>query len=177
MPETDSVLIIDFYCLKLLPSGYNIMTEVILCAVHPVACYREVCDVLCLSAAAVTEDNACCACGYVADELSLAVIVCLCLCLGSSGPCAVKLISVIVPSVNIRLAPTEVIGQQEGALGIRIRVGTGDRPAGEDLAAWVLGHPAPEEKAKMEEAFDRAAESARIWAEEGIEKAMQRGNQ
>ena len=59
----------------------------------------------------------------------------------------------------------------------RIRVGTGDRPAGEDLAAWVLGHPAPEEKAKMEEAFDRAAESARIWAEEGIEKAMQRGNQ
>ena len=59
----------------------------------------------------------------------------------------------------------------------RIRVGTGDRPAGEDLAAWVLGHAGPEEKEKMEAAFDRAAECARIWAEEGIAKAMQRGNQ
>ena len=58
----------------------------------------------------------------------------------------------------------------------RIRVGTGDRPAGEDLAAWVLGHAGPEEKERMEAAFDRAAECARIWAEEGIEKAMQRGN-
>ena len=58
----------------------------------------------------------------------------------------------------------------------RIRVGTGDRPAGQDLAAWVLGHAGPEEKERMEAAFDRAAECARIWAEEGIEKAMQRGN-
>ena len=58
----------------------------------------------------------------------------------------------------------------------RIRVGTGDRPAGEDLAAWVLGHPAPEEKEKMETAFDRAAECARVWARDGIEAAMQQGN-
>ena len=58
----------------------------------------------------------------------------------------------------------------------RIRVGTGDRPAGQDLAAWVLGHYAPEEKAVMEEAFDRAAESAVVWVNEGIEMAMQRGN-
>ena len=55
----------------------------------------------------------------------------------------------------------------------RIRVGTGDRPAGEDLAAWVLGRPSGEEKEKLEAAFDRAAECARIWAAEGIEKAMQ----
>ena len=54
----------------------------------------------------------------------------------------------------------------------RIRVGTGDRPAGEDLAAWVLSRPAAEEKEKMEAAFDRAAECAGIWAAEGIEKAM-----
>ena len=59
----------------------------------------------------------------------------------------------------------------------RIRVGTGDRPAGQDLADWVLGRPAPEERAKMEEAFDKAAECAVLWAEEGIDKAMQRGNQ
>ena len=59
----------------------------------------------------------------------------------------------------------------------RIRVGTGDRPAGQDLAAWVLGHWGPEDKEIMEKAFDRAAECARLWAKEGIEKAMQQGNQ
>ena len=68
-----------------------------------------------------------------------------------------------------------------GALGKtdfpRIRVGTGDRPEGEDLAAWVLGRPAKEEKEKMEAAFEKAAEAARIWVAEGIEKAMQAGNQ
>ncbi len=58
----------------------------------------------------------------------------------------------------------------------RIRVGTGDRPAGEDLAAWVLGHPGPEERERMEAAFDKAAECARAWVAEGIEKAMQAGN-
>ena len=58
----------------------------------------------------------------------------------------------------------------------RVRVCTGDRPAGEDLAAWVLSRPEGEEKAKMEAAFDHAAEAARVWAREGIEKAMQRGN-
>ena len=58
----------------------------------------------------------------------------------------------------------------------RIRVGTGDRPAGEDLAAWVLGRPAKEEKEKMEAAFDRAAECARLWVTDGIDSAMQFGN-
>lgn len=59
----------------------------------------------------------------------------------------------------------------------RIRVGTGDRPAGEDLAAWVLGHWAPEDRGTMEAAFDRAAECVRLWVKEGIEKAMQLANQ
>lgn len=59
----------------------------------------------------------------------------------------------------------------------RIRVGTGDRPAGEDLAAWVLGHPSAEEKEKMEAAFDKAAECVKTWIRDGIEKAMQLGNQ
>ena len=58
----------------------------------------------------------------------------------------------------------------------RIRVGTGDRPAGEDLAAWVLGHAGPEEKERMDAAFDRAAECAGIWTREGIAQAMQAGN-
>ena len=58
----------------------------------------------------------------------------------------------------------------------RIRVGTGDRPAGEDLAAWVLGHWGPEDRETMEAAFDRAAECARLWVKDGIDKAMQAGN-
>ena len=70
------------------------------------------------------------------------------------------------------------IAQQLGKTDFpRIRVGTGDRPAGQDLAAWVLGHPGPEEREQLKAAFDRAAESARIWVKEGIDKAMQRGNQ
>ena len=59
----------------------------------------------------------------------------------------------------------------------RIRVGTGDRPAGEDLAAWVLGCPGPDERKLMEAAFDKAAECVYIWIRDGIDKAMQRGNQ
>ena len=59
----------------------------------------------------------------------------------------------------------------------RIRVGTGDRPKGQDLAAWVLGYPGPEERKLLEAAFDRAAECAMTWARDGIEKAMQTGNQ
>lgn len=59
----------------------------------------------------------------------------------------------------------------------RIRVGTGDRPKGQDLAAWVLGHPGPEERKLLEAAFDRAAECAMTWAKQGIDKAMQKGNE
>ena len=58
----------------------------------------------------------------------------------------------------------------------RLRVGTGDRPAGEDLVAWVLGRPRGEDREKMEAAFDRAAEAALAFAREGVDKAMQKGN-
>ncbi len=58
----------------------------------------------------------------------------------------------------------------------RLRVGTGDRPAGGDLVAWVLGRPAGEDKEKMEAAFGRAAEAALAFAREGVDKAMQKGN-
>ena len=33
-----------------------------------------------------------------------------------------------------------------------------------------------EEKEKMEAAFDKAAETARVWAREGIDAAIQQGN-
>jgi len=58
----------------------------------------------------------------------------------------------------------------------RIRVGTGDRPAGQDLADWVLGRCGPEERERMEDAFERAAESALRWVREGIDAAMNAGN-
>ena len=58
----------------------------------------------------------------------------------------------------------------------RLRVGTGDRPAGEDLVAWVLGRPGKEDREKMEAAFDRATEAALAFAREGVDKAMQKGN-
>jgi peptidyl-tRNA hydrolase len=40
----------------------------------------------------------------------------------------------------------------------------------------VLGHYAPEEKPVMEKAFTHAAEAAVAWVNEGIDKAMQKGN-
>ena len=56
----------------------------------------------------------------------------------------------------------------------RIRVGTGDRPAGQDLVSWVLGRPGPDEKPVMEAAFADAAECAAEWAEAGIDAAMRK---
>ncbi len=55
----------------------------------------------------------------------------------------------------------------------RVRVGTGDRPAGEDLVDWVLGRPrTAEEQEKMNAAFALAADCAMDWIENGIEHAM-----
>ena len=59
----------------------------------------------------------------------------------------------------------------------RIRVGTGDRPAGQDLADWVLSRYSKEEQPAMEEAFDRAAEAAENWIEHGIDYAMNHAGQ
>ena len=58
----------------------------------------------------------------------------------------------------------------------RIRVGTGDRPAGQELVDWVLGRCGPDEQKLMDAAFDRAAESALRWVREGIDAAMNAGN-
>ncbi len=54
----------------------------------------------------------------------------------------------------------------------RVRVGTGDRPAGQDLVNWVLGRPDAEEKPRMAAAFETAAKCAAEWAEKGVEAAM-----
>ena len=54
----------------------------------------------------------------------------------------------------------------------RIRVGTGGKPDGWDLADWVLSHYTAEDKVVMDKAFNQAAEAAVCWAEKGIEEAM-----
>ena len=46
----------------------------------------------------------------------------------------------------------------------------------QELTDWVLGRCAPEEQKQMDEAFDRAAESALRWVREGIDAAMNAGN-
>ena len=61
----------------------------------------EVSDILGLSAVAVVQDNAYSACGNIALELGLAIVIGDCLSLRSAGPFAVDRIAVSVPCVNI----------------------------------------------------------------------------
>ena len=69
------------------------------------------------------------------------------------------------------------IAEELGHTGFpRIRIGTGDRPAGGDLVSWVLGRCDPETQKAMDAAFDRAASAAVDWVENGIDHAMQTGN-
>ena len=59
----------------------------------------------------------------------------------------------------------------------RVRVGTGDRPAGADLVSWVLGHYSPEQRPAMEQAFDKAAACALEWVRGGADAAMRLASQ
>ena len=87
-----------------------------------------------------------------------------------------------LPPGKVRVRPNGGAGTHNGMRSIvaetgtdafpRIRVGTGDRPKGEDLVAWVLGRPGEEEKPKMEAAFAVAAECAKEFAEYGVDAAM-----
>ena len=54
----------------------------------------------------------------------------------------------------------------------RIRVGTGGKPEGWDLADWVLSRYTAEDKVVMDKAFGNAADVAVCWVEKGIEEAM-----
>ena len=65
-----------------------------------------------------------------------------------------------------------IISETETDAFPRIRIGTGDRPAGQDLVSWVLGRPGEDEKPRMDEAFAEAAECAAEWADAGIDAAM-----
>ena len=118
--------------------------------------------------------------------------------MNNSGRCVRKLLNryhcapdhLLVIYDDIDLKPAQVRVRKNGGPGThngmrsileetgntdfpRIRVGTGDRPAGQDLVEWVLGRYSREEEPAMAEAFDKAAECALTWAEQGTEKAMQ----
>ncbi len=58
----------------------------------------------------------------------------------------------------------------------RLRIGVGAAPAGEDLAAWVLASPPPDERRLIMELFPELIEALRVWIDEGIEPAMNRAN-
>lgn len=58
----------------------------------------------------------------------------------------------------------------------RVRIGVGEKPAGYDLADYVLGHFSNEEMAPMQESMERAAEAVCTIMEQGIDMAMNRFN-
>ena len=121
--------------------------------------------------------------------------------MNNSGKCVKRLLSwyrcapeqmiviyddIDLPPGNVRIRKNGGAGTHNGMRSIigcigsqefpRIRIGTGDRPAGEDLAEWVLGRCGGEERKRMEEAFEHAAESALVWVRSGINTAMNTGN-
>lgn len=59
---------------------------------------------------------------------------------------------------------------------LRIKVGVGEKPAGYDLADYVLGHFSGEDKEEMEKAKERAAEAAAMMICGETEKAMNEYN-
>ena len=70
-----------------------------------------------------------------------------------------------------------IIGQISSESFPRIRVGIGDKPAGWELADWVLSHYATTEERKAAfDAYTTAADAALCFVKEGIETAMRKYN-
>lgn len=59
---------------------------------------------------------------------------------------------------------------------IRVRVGVGSKPAGWDLADYVLGRAKGEDAEKMEQAYRDAAEAVLSILEEGVDRTMNKVN-
>ena len=55
---------------------------------------------------------------------------------------------------------------------MRIKVGVGEKPAGYDLADYVLGHFSKEDSAIMDDAFKEAAEAVKMMITDGPDAAM-----
>lgn len=69
-----------------------------------------------------------------------------------------------------------IISHLGGQEFLRIKVGVGAKPAGWDLADYVLSHFTPEDRKKVEEALKRAADAAVSLMTDGVEAAMNEYN-
>lgn len=99
----------------------------------------------------------------------------------------------IVISDDIDLSPGQIRIRKSGSAGghnglkdiiqklgtqdfTRVRVGTGSKPQGWDLADWVLGHFPKEDRKLIDEAIVRAADAVECIASDGPDAAMNRYN-
>lgn len=93
---------------------------------------------------------------------------------------------VSLPTGKLRLRAQGSHGGQKGlgdvirVLGTdqvaRLRVGVGEKPAGWDLADYVLAKFSREDRAVMDETVIQAADAAALWVTSGIERSMDRYN-
>ncbi len=87
---------------------------------------------------------------------------------------------------KVRVRPSGSAGGHNGMKSIiarlgsqefrRVRVGVGAKPAGWDLADWVLSHFSPEDEEKMKEGRSRAAKAAAELLDTDTESVMNRYN-
>lgn len=99
----------------------------------------------------------------------------------------------IVVSDDISLNPGQIRVRKKGSAGghnglkniiqhlgseafLRIRIGVGEKPAGYDLADYVLGHFSKEEKPLIEEGISKAMDAAAILLEGDADRAMNEFN-
>ncbi len=98
----------------------------------------------------------------------------------------VVLDDVSLPLGKLRFKPAGSSGGQKGLEDIlntagtqeiaRLRFGVGAERPGGDLAGFVLAAFAPQEHKVLDETIVRAADAAQLWAERGIDEAMNRFN-
>jgi PTH1 family peptidyl-tRNA hydrolase len=70
-----------------------------------------------------------------------------------------------------------IIGQIGSEDFVRLRVGIGPRPGGEELVDYVLSDFKPEERDALEAAVRKAVEAVGVIAEHGIDQAMNTYNE